>query len=118
MPDSFNVPNLQLGRSHKGPDYYKSHGSGHAPVIHRSREGHRSYIVCHEGDLQEAITRNKEKRLVLAMSTNGRRMHFYTQKEAADSRFRALCKAQIEANRQVHLTHTTQEPKARKVASA
>jgi hypothetical protein len=51
---SFQPAVMREGQVHKGPDYYKSSESGHAPVIYKTRDGCKAYIVCHEGDLAEA----------------------------------------------------------------
>lgn len=103
----FQPPALREGQTHKGPDYYKSSDSGHAPVIHRTKKGHKPYIVCHHGDLPEATRLNEIRDPKAAVtSSTGRKMYFYSQRDAAESRYRAMCQAQIETNRCLHERHT------------
>jgi hypothetical protein len=103
---SFQPAVMREGQVHKGPDYYKSSESGHAPVIYKTRDGCKAYIVCHEGDLAEANQKNRTaEHRALASNTN-RRMYFYQEPDAALSRFRAMCQAQVEVNRTLHQKHT------------
>jgi hypothetical protein len=103
---SFQPAVMREGQVHKGPDYYKSSESGHAPVIYKTRDGCKAYIVCHEGDLAEANQKNRTaEHRALASNTN-RRMYFYQEPDAALSRFRAMCQAQVEVNRKLHQKHT------------
>ena len=106
------VSEIKPGQLLKGPDYYKSSQSGHQPVLYRAMTGSKPFIVCRLADLEEAKRANLRSHTGSRTSTSslGYPIHYFARWDAATTKFRAMCLAQVEMNRQLHQRHLLTRP--------